>query len=100
MKIVIDIPEELYKKISLNNPPYGEDFPLYYAVRNCTKLPKGHGKLKDIDALKREIAGHEYSDSFCKEHHIDHSISTAVVLSLIDDATTTVEADKKEGRSE
>lgn len=49
MKIVIDIPEELYKKISLNNPPYGEDFPLYYAVRNCIKLPKGHGRLIDAD---------------------------------------------------
>jgi hypothetical protein len=47
MKIVIDIPEEEYKKISNNNPSYANDFSIYYAIKNGTPLPKGHGRLLD-----------------------------------------------------
>lgn len=85
MKIVINIPEELYKKISLNNPPYGEDFPLYYAVRNCEKLPKGHGRLIDADDLRCENADFDTYNDYC------------TMFDEIDNAQTIVEADKEGG---
>ena len=47
MKIVIDISEEEYKKISNNNPSYANDFSIYYAIKNGTPFPKGHGRLLD-----------------------------------------------------
>lgn len=52
MKIVIEIPDELYKHIHNENVYYledGED--LYTIVKNGTPLPKGHGRLIDGDAL-------------------------------------------------
>lgn len=53
MKIVIDIPEEMYKKISNSNPSYADDFSIYYAIKNGTPLPKGHGDLIDrTEAIK------------------------------------------------
>ena len=84
MKIVINIPEELYKKISLNNPPYGEDFPLYYAVRNGTPLPKGHGDLIDINNIN-EIT---LEDSL---HYMSHKKGDEVEWYI--DAPIIVEAD-------
>lgn len=50
-EIVIKIPEEYYIKISNSNPSYSDDFALYYAIKNGTPLPKGHGPLLDGDEL-------------------------------------------------
>lgn len=60
MKIVVDIPEELYKHIKNDNVYYledGED--LYTIVKNGTPLPKGHGRLIDAD---REVNTKEDPD--------------------------------------
>ena len=49
MQIVIDIPDEIYKK-------YIDEFTgttdVLHAVRRGTPLPKGHGRLIDADELK------------------------------------------------
>lgn len=55
IELVIRLDEESYKNISNNNPSYGADFPIYYAIRNGTPLPKGHGTLKDTDAICKDI---------------------------------------------
>ena len=63
VELVIKIPEEIYKRIL----PY-RDFPLIsnltsdslkltHAVANGVKLPKGHGRLGDLDKLEKEIDG-------------------------------------------
>ena len=89
MKIVINITEELYKKISLNNPPYGEDFPLYYAVRNCIKLPKGHGDLID----RRELKEHLYA---CETNGRPlYVMELHERLDVIDEVDAVIEADKE-----
>lgn len=46
IELLIKIPEEDYKKISNSNPSYADDFNLYYAIKNGTPLPKGHGEYK------------------------------------------------------
>lgn len=51
IELVIKIPEEDYIKISNSNPSYADDFNLYYAIKNGTPLPKGHGRLIDADEL-------------------------------------------------
>lgn len=56
MKLIIDIDEEDYKRI--------QDVPdvfnsltsrTYSAIRNGTPLPKGHGRIADIDKLLEEM---------------------------------------------
>lgn len=54
MEIVIEIPEEEYKSIQ------DKDFcisymEMYNAIRNGTPLPKGHGRLVDMDAVLHRI---------------------------------------------
>ena len=50
MKIVIDISDEKYKVIQDGNYGGVLDNGLYYAIKNGTPLPKGHGRLIDADA--------------------------------------------------
>ena len=51
MQIVIDIPDRIYKitqnkRLNLIDGEIVEN-----AIKNGTPLPKGHGKLKDVDKL-------------------------------------------------
>lgn len=51
MQIVIDIPEEMYQSV-LNGTYCGT---LYEELKNGTPLPKGHGRLVDIDEVRTEL---------------------------------------------
>lgn len=52
MQIVIDIPEERYEFIKgLDNTCYD----IHTAIAQGIPLPKGHGDLIDLDALKGEL---------------------------------------------
>ena len=56
MKLIIDIPESLYRYIK---PRYWDWSPRYEdvlcaAVQKGTVLPKGHGRLIDADALLKD----------------------------------------------
>ena len=78
MQIVIDIPKDLVEGAK-SNPNY---YPLYLfeiiwkAIVNSTPLPKGHGRLKDVDHYTRMAW-----------EHPDYS--------LMDDEPTIIEADKE-----
>lgn len=50
MHIVIDISEEMYEELKYLNV-HGFTTAVEEAVANGTPLPKGHGRLKDIDAI-------------------------------------------------
>ena len=83
MKIVIDIPEELYDMMKtyqgLDNA--------YFAIKHGTPLPKGHGRLIDAE----ELLKHQYL--------IDDSatLSARDVVEVydIEDAPTIIEADSE-----
>lgn len=56
MQIVIDIPEETYHEVcwrGLSLCPR-DKVNLVKAIRNGTPLPKGHGRIGDLDALEKE----------------------------------------------
>ena len=54
MKVVVDIPNWLYNAImECKEPQYSQS--LGDAVRDGTPLPKGHGRLGDLDALEQEM---------------------------------------------
>ena len=59
MKIIIDVPENLYETI--NNDKYGvHKGRVYDIVRNGTPLPKEHGRLIDADYLRDVILLHNF----------------------------------------
>lgn len=73
MQIVIDIPDRIYKRQGYLNI-IDSDI-LRNALKNGTPLPKGHGRLIDINALTFEVKGGD---------------------TLLVDAPTILEADKEE----
>lgn len=73
MQIVIDIPDRIYKRQGYLNI-IDSDI-LRNALKNGTPLPKGHGRLIDINALTFLVKGGD---------------------TLLVDAPTILEADKEE----
>lgn len=81
MKIVIDIPEEVFDEI------------LRVAVRNDTPLPKGHGDLKDADDLVRFVSHYAYPIRYdCNS--IEQGMSITGINQCINESPTIIEADK------
>ena len=98
VELVIKIPENQYRNICSGDFDMDGYFKrnLRDVFESGTVLKKDHGRLKDADAIKQEVLCHEYSNDFCKDHHIDHSINTEIALAIIDNASTLLEADKGE----
>ena len=86
MQIMIDIPEILFEKIQNRKA----DKQTLETVIICgTSLPKGHGDLKDTDAISHELMDEYYgmiSDSEMKIYKI---------MRMLDNAPTIIEADKE-----
>lgn len=88
MQIVIDIPEELVSKLDDDN--YQSviswyDTTLYDAIQNAAPLPKGHGRLIDVNNLEPDTEWDYYEDGF-----ISYS------RNQIEYAHTIIEADKEQ----
>jgi hypothetical protein len=87
MKIVIDIPDYNLNDIQNGSIACGR---ILKAVKNGTPLPKGHGRLGDLDALDvttiitDDYSGNEMLDVVLKED--------------IDNAPTIIEADREAER--
>ena len=77
MKIVIDIPEYVYKICQ------GHKDIVYQYIANGTPLPKNHGRLIDADNIKTAFPCGEY-------------VRTESVRATIDHEQTIIEADKAE----
>lgn len=93
MQIVIDIPDEMYqgiketfKVISGSRRSERFDYILFNAVNTGTPLPKGHGRLIDVDELEpRDISPEAWYSPMWGFELVD-----------IEDAPTIIEADKAE----
>ena len=87
MELVIDISEKLYNKMKTYQ---GLD-DTYVAVKNGTPLPKGHGRLKDIDKFLKRVEEDRGHECYMRSWTIDD------VLQRLDSwyAPTIIEADKE-----
>ena len=82
MQIVIDIPEEIYSRILERNRIHTFDNETVCdTIKNGTPLPKGHGKLVDLDQMCED-----YWDGNYMEIHFND----------LDNIKTIIEADKAE----
>ena len=95
MKIVIEIPDEKYKDIMLqHNYDCRREGNCERIIANGTPLPKGHGRLADMELVKNAIfdlcnTGESLKDNPWRDNpHID------AICDVLDNAPTIIEADK------
>ena len=91
MKIVIDISEEMYKDIQSLDWKNGERWfsEEWKAIHNGIPLPKGHGRIGDLDALRKEISSWGMND-----------YEPLDFIDEIDRADVIIEADKESEEKE
>ena len=97
MKIVINIPGEMYKSVSNNDAYVLGDVDwilLENAIANGTPLPEIHGRLGDLDELEQRINNFIEHDA----HMVDEYTLTRerFILDGIRNTHTIIEADKEE----
>ncbi len=102
MQVVIDIPDRIHygieKGITVNGSEASQI--VLDAVKNGTPLPKGHGKLGDLDALEKLCYEHKIGNSAFNNEPIiaqgQYDDGDSIWESLFDFAPTIIEADKAE----
>lgn len=83
VELVIRVPEEVYKKAKETHDVMCDS--VWLGIKYGTLLPKGHGRLKDIDWI----------DDNCENHYSDTDGSWCYKWKDIDDkAPTIINADK------
>ena len=58
MQIVIDISDEIYNIVKERNLRFEEIYDIEESIKNCTVIPRGHGRLIDADDIDNHIIGH------------------------------------------
>ena len=93
MKIVIDIDDNLYTRLFDNGVDnYGDAEDMATAIRKGTPLPKGHGRIMDVDKIIKKM---EEREEYLKDNRSMYE--TACVETALDMfGETIIEADKTE----
>lgn len=93
MKIVIDIPEDIF--VSENFVKYFGvwSFKLQDTIENGIPLPKGHGRIGDLDKIKKEMQNY-YDDCAKTSEYTRLGFETA--MAVVEDAQIIIETDKEE----
>ena len=89
MELKIDIPDELYKRLKTPRTAslteaFDQRATLIRAIQNGIPLPKGHGRLKDIDKVEQLL----------DLDKADNAIAKAL-KNIIESVPTIIEADKE-----
>jgi hypothetical protein len=93
MKIIIDIPETAYRLLNNGGVDWlGTEY-ILSAVAKGTPLPKGHGRLGDLDKIKKEMQN--YHDDCAKTSKYTR-LGFETAMAVVEDAPTIIEADWKE----
>lgn len=100
MQIVIDIDEDLYDTIKnlevfITTQRSGKRIinGSINAIKNGIRLPKGHGRLVDADAMAKILRESEYYQE--KRGDFYGAEVTSRVKNFIEDTDTVIEADKE-----
>lgn len=83
MQIVIDIPEEMYKNIQSENFWLDSGLTLsnaYDFIKNGTPLPKGHGRIADVDEVIKCIKDVEGDDAIWAISLIEWACSKRTII--------------------
>jgi len=86
IKLVIKIPKRVYNYIRKYEHIANSDvLDIKDAIINGTPLPKGHGRIGDLDALRKEVSSWGMND-----------YEPSDFIDAIDQADTIIEADMRE----
>ena len=90
MKLIINIPDDLYGQLLNKKQRFCSMTKYEIKIANGTPLPKGHGRLIDVDALDINIQ--QYYES-----QLNNSYAKAFVefMAFVDTVPTIIEADKE-----
>lgn len=101
MQIVIDIPEEEYKRMK-EKSMFGRVDVWKDAIRNGTPLPKGHGDLKDIVKIEEAFWNNNLIDKNMDsiDNGESQKIRRAMIRTMYLDVPTIIEADKEDLQNE
>ena len=92
MQVVVNIPNWLYNAImECKEPHYSRS--LGDAVRDGKPLPKGHGRLGDLDKIKKEMQN--YHDDCAKTSEYTR-LGFETAIAVVENAKPIIEADKAE----
>lgn len=89
MKLVIEIPEEIYEELKSHYKNITGGLVTHEAIANGTPLPKAHGRLIDADALLEQFR--DGTEGYDCAAYTRHEIGN-----IIDLEDTIIEADKEE----
>lgn len=91
MQIVVDVPEDMYKDAKARNTGRYSMYDFSSVVANGTPLPKGHGRLKDVDAFISKVKTDRKHSAYSRSWAADD------VLTALDNsyAPTIIETDKE-----
>lgn len=96
IELVIKIDENYLKKIKWCVEDGSIDYEPWIAIANGVQLPKGHGRLGDLDALEKEmvngILAGNYEEGYEKYAHINDMDDCVECVKYAD---TIIEADKE-----
>lgn len=103
MQIVIDIPEEIYEEIKTTKSIYRTGAKvLCNAIVNGISLPKGHGRIGDLDALENEMingikAGNleEGYEEYANINNMDDCVQCVKYADIIIEADEVESEDKR-----
>lgn len=98
IELVIKIPEEirlaLINNIQLSSNQQSLcDSCINHAIINGTPLPKGHGKLGDLDKIKKEMQNY-YDDCTKTSEYTRLGFETAIAI--VEDTSTIIKSDRAE----
>lgn len=82
IELVVKIPEDVYTQIIDENGVDTMLIPYKDIIKNGTPLPKGHGRIGDLDALRCENTDFDTYNDYC------------TMFDEIDAAETILEADE------
>jgi hypothetical protein len=85
VKLIVNIPRKVYKAICDKNALGCDIGDIKNIIRNSTLLPKGYGRLGDLDALREEVSSWGMND-----------YEPSDFIDAIDQADTIIEADKEQ----
>ena len=97
MKVIIDIPEEYYNAIKAI--PDRQCLVDTLIIKYGKPLPKGHGRLGDLDAVKNDIST-SIDEMTSTGVAVDGDYLWAKLNDAIDNASTIIEADKEDSEND
>ena len=94
IELIIRMSEEDYNALQSASYYSFDKYAAYLAMKNGTPLPKGHGRLGDLDALEKDmtngIKAGNYEDGYDNYSHINNMDDCVECVKYAD---TIIEAD-------